>query len=509
MEDYSYKTNVIASLKKRNAREHSFRDVIIYSNKLLESLDYLQRSVILRNIQTTKAEQTSPAILAHDLSAEERTMLMKCCDLQNDLAECHKKISDYAQQVIEFRNALDQKNQIISNQKREMEEMKNTLSNYQELCKKHCKELADIKIAFQNKVDECDALNITYSSLECKKNNLEIENQNLKAQLAEVKKAEIARSLSESLPKVAQDSSDKNVKKFSSGTQVREERASLKITSVDVNAANLNSIVPEKIKYEFNAHDSDVNAVLWLPTFSHLITAGADRKVKLWELLKDGSIVLKKSVRDCNSSIMSVDLDADSSLLLCTSCDFASRIWTLNDFTLRHTLTGHSGKVMSAKFMYEINKIVSGSLDQTLKVWDLRRRACIQTSFSNSQVHDVICKSGHVIISGHADKKVRLWDMRSNKETSQIASTGVVTSLDLSKNGYLLLVSQRDNVLKVFDLRTNFALNSLKADNFEVAYDWTRAKFSPDDQYCVCGSKNGSVFIWNINKETVEKELKG
>lgn len=45
-----------------------------------------------------------------------------------------------------------------------------------------------------------------------------------------------------------------------------------------------------------------------------------------------------------------------------------SRVWSLDDHRLRHTLTGHSGKVFSAKFMGDNNKVVSASHDRTLKV---------------------------------------------------------------------------------------------------------------------------------------------
>lgn len=43
---------------------------------------------------------------------------------------------------------------------------------------------------------------------------------------------------------------------------------------------------------------------------------------------------------------------------------------------VQHTLTGHSGKVMAAKFLGEPSKVVSGSHDRTLKIWDLRSKAC-------------------------------------------------------------------------------------------------------------------------------------
>ena len=45
-------------------------------------------------------------------------------------------------------------------------------------------------------------------------------------------------------------------------------------------------------------------------------------------------------------------------------------------FMFQHTLTGHSGKVLAAKFFGDSNKVVSGSYDRTLKIWDLRSKAC-------------------------------------------------------------------------------------------------------------------------------------
>lgn len=44
---------------------------------------------------------------------------------------------------------------------------------------------------------------------------------------------------------------------------------------------------------------------------------------------------------------------------------------------LQHTLTGHSGKVMAAKFLGEPTKVITGSHDRTLKIWDLRSRMCM------------------------------------------------------------------------------------------------------------------------------------
>ena len=45
-------------------------------------------------------------------------------------------------------------------------------------------------------------------------------------------------------------------------------------------------------------------------------------------------------------------------------------------------------------------------------------------------------------------------------------------------------------------------------DNFKVAFDWSRAVYSPDGTYAMAGSHDGTLFIWNIAKGKVERTLK-
>ena len=77
---------------------------------------------------------------------------------------------------------------------------------------------------------------------------------------------------------------------------------------------------------------------------------------------------LRATLTGSNAAVMGLDWDSTGSTVLGASNDFASRVWTVEDCRLRHTLTGHSGKVLSAKFMGDVNRVVSGSHDRTLKV---------------------------------------------------------------------------------------------------------------------------------------------
>ncbi|KAF6213159.1 hypothetical protein GE061_010874 [Apolygus lucorum] len=166
---------------------------------------------------------------------------------------------------------------------------------------------------------------------------------------------------------------------------------------------------------------------------------------------------------------------------------------------LQHTLTGHCGKVLAAKFLGEPTKVVTGSHDRTLKIWDLRSRSCVDTKFAGSCCNDVVISdsSGTTIISGHYDKKIRFWDTRTNQNLSEILVQGKVTSLDLDRDGKTLLCCVRDDTLRLVDLRASQIISTFVAEGFKVGCDWSRAVFSQEGEFVAAGSSDGGVYVWN------------
>ncbi|PNI70258.1 ATG16L1 isoform 4 [Pan troglodytes] len=228
--------------------------------------------------------------------------------------------------------------------------------------------------------------------------------------------------------------------------------------------------VPTTALCVFDAHDGEVNAVQFSP------------------------------------GITSIEFDSAGSYLLAASNDFASRIWTVDDYRLRHTLTGHSGKVLSAKFLLDNARIVSGSHDRTLKLWDLRSKVCIKTVFAGSSCNDIVCTE-QCVMSGHFDKKIRFWDIRSESIVREMELLGKITALDLNPERTELLSCSRDDLLKVIDLRTNAIKQTFSAPGFKCGSDWTRVVFSPDGSYVAAGSAEGSLYIWSVLTGKVEKVL--
>ncbi|CAD7084069.1 unnamed protein product [Hermetia illucens] len=92
--------------------------------------------------------------------------------------------------------------------------------------------------------------------------------------------------------------------------------------------------LPSSVHLKFEAHDGEVNAVRWSPIERLVATGGADRKVKLWDV---GKTVLEPrgALVGSNAGVNSVDFDSTGSMILGTSNDFASRVWTVADQRLR------------------------------------------------------------------------------------------------------------------------------------------------------------------------------
>ncbi|KAG8200114.1 hypothetical protein JTE90_018904 [Oedothorax gibbosus] len=504
---FQFRWEILKKLHERNKNERKrYEDVVQLTNSLYELIDFHQKENRRLIVTNAKLENELDGGGDHSasFSAEKSSSVgRRHTVLQEEFADLFKQKTELSQQVISLRNSVEEKEKELALRNAKIQELEVQLAKTEELLKQTQQKLADTEQNHQFIKDEYEALHITYSSIEEKKQKLEKENQDLIKRLIDLKAVHADKMNEET---------ELFQRKRQAKLQKELEDAAKEPAIIDIGRMKhmvcLDAIVPRKVQYKFDAHDGEVNAVAWTHSEFKFATAGGDRKVKLWDIAS-GQACLKGVTHESNSSVYSVDFDSEETLLLAASCDFASRIWSINDMKIKHTLTGHSNKVMSAKFLGDRGLVVSGSHDRTLKIWDLRRRACIRTVLAGSSVNDVVTsdRNGSNLVSGHFDKKVRFWDMRSESSTNEILLQGRITSLDLSADGYLLCCV-RDDSLKLIDFRMNNVVRTFSSDGFLIGCDWTRAKFSPDGQFCVCGSHDGCIYIWIVATGVVKKVLR-
>ncbi|KAM5327243.1 autophagy-related protein 16-1 isoform 2-T2 [Glossophaga mutica] len=560
-----WKRHISEELRRRDRlQRQAFEEIILQYNKLLEKSDL--HSVLAQKLQAEKPDiptrhEISPGHDGTWNDGQLQEMAQLRMKHQEELTELHKKRGELAQLVIDLNNQMQQKDREMQVNEAKIAEYLQMISDLETECQELRSKLQDLERANQTLKDEYDALQITFTALEEKLRKTSEENQELvtrwmaeKAQEANRLNAEnekdsrrrqarlqkeLAEAAKEPLPVEQDDDIEVIVDETSDHTEDTSPMRAISRTaskrlsqpagglldsitnifgrrsvsslpapqdSVDPHPGAAKEVrVPTAAVCVFDAHDGEVNAVQFSPGSRLLATGGMDRRVKLWEACGD-KCEFKGSLSGSNAGITSIEFDSAGSYLLAASNDFASRIWTVDDYRLRHTLTGHSGKVLSAKFLLDNARIVSGSHDRTLKLWDLRSKVCIKTVFAGSSCNDIVCTE-QCVMSGHFDKKIRFWDIRSETVVRELELLGRITALDLNPERTELLSCSRDDLLKIIDLRVNAVRQTFSASGFKCGSDWTRVVFSPDGSYVAAGSAEGSLYVWSVLSGKVEKVL--
>uniref|UniRef100_A0A665VC13 APG16-like 1 n=1 Tax=Echeneis naucrates TaxID=173247 RepID=A0A665VC13_ECHNA len=538
----TWKKHISEQLKLRDrVQRQAFEEVIHQYNRLLEKSDL--QAVLSERYQTDKYDvqrgyEASSSADSSRSDAMQQEMAQMRIKHQEELTELHKKRGELAQSVIELNNQIQQKDKEIQRNEAKSQQ----ISKLEEDCRELRSYLQDLERANQTLKDEYDALQITFSALEEKLRKTTEDNQELVSRWMAEKALEANRLNAENekdsrkswlmLPKnlcplirqeddievLAEDGGKGGGETSPSKTLSRTPRSispSRRRTTNSFSSSPENTEapsggcaevrVPSTALHVFEAHDGEVNAVRFSPGSRLLATGGMDRRVKLWEVVS-GHCEPKGALTGSNAGITSIDYDSAGSYLLAASNDFASRIWTVDDYRLRHTLTGHSGKVLSARFLLDNARIVSGSYDRTLKLWDLRSKVCMKTVFAGSSCNDIVCTE-QCVMSGHFDKKVRFWDIRAESIVRELELLGRVTSLDLNHDRTELLTCSRDDLIKIIDLRSSSVRQTFSAQGFKCGADWTRVTFSPDGCYVAGGSADGALYIWNVLTGKVDRTL--
>jgi WD40 repeat protein len=77
------------------------------------------------------------------------------------------------------------------------------------------------------------------------------------------------------------------------------------------------------------------------------------------------------------------------------------------------TLEGHDDSVTSVAFSADSQRVVSGSRDKTVKIWDMATGACVQMLKGHNDSVNLVAFSAdsQQVASGSSGRKVKIWDM--------------------------------------------------------------------------------------------------
>ena len=169
--------------------------------------------------------------------------------------------------------------------------------------------------------------------------------------------------------------------------------------------------------------------------------------------------------------ISSIALSADGKRVLTGSKDNTVKLWETSTGAMLRTFEGHTDPVNSVALSGDGRQALSGSDDKTLKLWDTATGALLRTFRGHSAGVNSVALSadGRRALSGSDDKTIKLW----NASTGVLLRTfrghlGAVTSVAFSPDGRKVLSGSGDNTLKLWDTAAGTLIHTYQGQRGEV-----------------------------------------
>lgn len=221
--------------------------------------------------------------------------------------------------------------------------------------------------------------------------------------------------------------------------------------------------------------------------------------------------------------IVSIAYSSDAKRIVGGSTDGSLWVWDASSGEILQTLTGHSGRIKSVKLSPDGKRIASGSTDKTLRVWDVlsSKEMLVIEGFEASVNCVVFSPDGKHIVSGSGETifkdgkmedgggTLQMWDAQTGDELFALnGHIGRILSVAYSSDGTRIVSGSADGTLKIWESTTGLELLTLTGHASSV----NSVAFDDDGLRLVSGSSDKTIRIWDAKplnvapKETTDQK---
>ena len=262
---------------------------------------------------------------------------------------------------------------------------------------------------------------------------------------------------------------------------------------------------------------SEGRALCYSPDGAYLAGSSAsDGTVKIWEVRTWNCVKTLKA-----SGGKALCYSPDGAYLASASADDGNTIelWELESGKCIKTLEGHEGHLTSVRFSPDGKYVASASYDDTIKIWEISTGMNIKTL--TGHISDVKClaysPNGEYIASGSAEKykytangsvdgTIKLWEVGTGECIKTLSGhTGSIYSICYSPDGAYLASGSSDGTIKLWEVESGKCVKTFDGDG-----DWEHAvSFSPNGKYLANGSDDKTIKLWEVESGKCIKTLTG
>jgi len=286
-----------------------------------------------------------------------------------------------------------------------------------------------------------------------------------------------------------------------------EARSIPKLERFDWQPKELVAVVGE----HFGRHASVVHGVAYHPSGKHVISAGANGWVRIWD---PATMRLQEVLSPTTSAIYAMALSRDGKRLAVGTAAGTVSVWDFDKQvrpTHRHTFTVATAPIYAVDLSPDNNQIAIGVHDTSLLTWNLSGKD--PKEISSTRVHTgpvygvAYSPDGKRLVSGSADKSVRLWDVTA-KQPKEIANfmghENVVRAVAFSPDDSMLASGGLDNKVRFWDPtgKNDKQLRDMSAHTNGVY----ALGFSRDSKQLATGGGDSAIHSYEVRGDAIPKQ---
>jgi len=254
--------------------------------------------------------------------------------------------------------------------------------------------------------------------------------------------------------------------------------------------------------------------------------SSARREFKEAKRLSKGVIQVKADIQDLDSmfpvgylrtmkghegTVNTLAITPDGQKVVSGSSDLQLLVWNLASGKCIDRALAHANNVNVLTITPDGRKVISGGDDSRLRIWDLSSMECQQV-LEIDKVHThinyvnalAVTPDGCQVVSSSFDRKLRVWDLASGKCVKTLeAHSSYVNALAITQDGKRMVSAESD--LLLWDLNSGKLLHTFEGHTKSVQ----ALAITPDGYRIVSGSLDKSVRVWDLTSGECLCILKG
>lgn len=215
---------------------------------------------------------------------------------------------------------------------------------------------------------------------------------------------------------------------------------------------------------EEKRHRNGVNALQLDHLNGRMYSAGRDAIIRVWNSTANSQDNYIQSMEHHNDWVNDIVLCCGGRYLISASCDTTVKVWNAHKGFCMSTLKTHRDYVQALAYAKDREQVASAGLDKEIFLWDVNTLTALTASnntVTTSNLHGsrdsiyslAMNPPGTVIVSGSTENTLRVWDPRSCSRLMKLKGhTENIKALVVSPDGQQVVSGSSDGTIKLWSL---------------------------------------------------------